>query len=50
VTSLSEKIMPKPLTYEKTSESIMSLMKGLLDFDPSTRLSAREALRNPVFD
>jgi serine/threonine protein kinase len=36
--------------YPNVSKKLIELLKGLLEFNPNMRLTAEEALKNPIFD
>ena len=45
-----EYIVRGPSAYAKHNELFLSLLHGLLEYDTSKRLTAREASRHPYFD
>jgi serine/threonine protein kinase len=36
--------------FAGSSEQLLSLLESMLSFNPETRLSAEECLKNPIFD
>lgn len=36
--------------FPLTSDPLLNLLKGLLEYNPAFRITAQEALRNPIFD
>ncbi|WFD01677.1 dual-specificity kinase [Malassezia obtusa] len=47
--ALQEIVMPHA-SYAKHNQRFVSLLRRLLDFDPSKRITMQEALRHPYFD
>jgi serine/threonine protein kinase len=36
--------------FPLTSDPLLNILKGLLEYNPAFRITAQEALRNPIFD
>ena len=48
--NMESKIEYPPIIFKRFSQNLMRLLKGLLHPEPRKRLTAFEALRNPLFD